>query len=667
MGRAYYSNSFTNFMLQSINEVHGVLSAQHPFAQEESQRNAWREQIFFLQNNLKNLPNGQIYFEFEIPRIGKRVDNILIIHDIIFVLEFKVGETKYSREAVDQVVGYALDLKHFHEGSHNNIIIPILIATEAKAETAEIELQYDLVSNAIHANKQNFQAIIQECLLLSKHPPINHITWETSIYKPTPTITELAQALYKGHKVEEITRHDAGAINLSITSNRISQIIDHSKSKNRKSICFITGVPGAGKTLAGLNIANERSKIAEDEHAVFLSGNGPLVDVLREALRRDESKTYKERGIKILKADIERKVTQFIQNIHHFRDDCLKTQKAPIEKVVVFDEAQRAWTLEQTTAFMKQKKGIQDFSKSEPHFLIETMDRHKDWCTIICLIGGGQEINKGEAGLEAWIVALKDHFPQWDVYFSDLIISNRLYLINDNLKCWLHSNGYKEYELHLAVSVRSYRSEKVSDFVQALLDLNKALAQNILKEIVKTYPIIITRNINEARAWLKRKNRGTHRTGILVSSGARRLRPCGIDSENGIRSDSGRGTIANWFLNDRYDVRSSSFLEIPATQFAIQGLELDWTCVAWGEDFFFDGERWNYQNFTGTNWKKVNKEETKNYLLNTYRVLLTRARQGIVVYIPYGNCEDDTRNPKFYDNTYKYLLDIGIETLKPNI
>ena len=261
MGRAYYSNSFTNFMLQSINEVHGVLSAQHPFAQEESQRNAWREQIFFLQNNLKNLPNGQIYFEFEIPRIGKRVDNILIIHDIIFVLEFKVGETKYSREAVDQVVGYALDLKHFHEGSHNNIIIPILIATEAKAETAEIELQYDLVSNAIHANKQNFQAIIQECLLLSKHPPIKHITWETSIYKPTPTITELAQALYKGHKVEEITRHDAGAINLSITSNRISQIIDHSKSKNRKSICFITGVPGANvnnvRSLNGLGVISQ--------------------------------------------------------------------------------------------------------------------------------------------------------------------------------------------------------------------------------------------------------------------------------------------------------------------------------------------------------------------------------------------------------------------------
>lgn len=663
MERAYYSNSLSGFVAHSIDEVHGALSARHPFSQDERQRNAWRDQIAILQQVVDCFPDGRIYFEFEIPRIGKRADNILIIADTIFVLEFKVGEVRYTKDAIDQVLGYALDLKHFHEGSHHVQIVPIVVATAADEMPFKLHFPSDLVADPVLANSHSLKSAIERCLLGGSQQAIDYLVWERSIYKPTPTIMELAQALYKGHRVEEITRHDAGAINLSKTSDRINQIIDFSKTNDRKSICFITGVPGAGKTLAGLNIASQRSVAGTEEHAVFLSGNGPLVDVLREALARDEMSSNAGRAEKVKRADVERKVAQFIQNIHHFRDDCLKTDKAPVEHVVIFDEAQRAWTLEQTAAFMKQKKGVQEFEQSEPDFLISVMDRHTEWCTVICLVGGGQEINKGEAGIQAWIEALKEHYSDWDVYYSSSILSSELYVNKPEVVSWLKAKGREEELLHLSISMRSYRSEKVSDFVHALLSLDRDGAARILKEVKDQYPILVTRSIGQAKRWLREKVRGSHRAGIVVSSGAKRLRPCGIDTENGVRSNSGRDMISNWFLNGRSDVRSSSFLEVPATQFAIQGLELDWICVAWGEDFYFDGRQWCYQNFTGTSWKNVHSEEAQKYLLNAYRVLLTRARQGVVVYIPQGDVDDETRLIQFYDGTFEYFRSIGVEEI----
>ncbi len=655
MKRAYYSSDIKDFLQESNNSILGELTANHSNRSlEELQVNAWRKQIAILKDQLVGL-NGRIYFEFAIPRMGKRVDNIIIIKNTVFIIEFKVGGDSYDKHAIEQVIDYTIDLKNFHEGSHNIRLVPILIATNA----TNVSEKNSQVLDHITAAKTN-QFSLAETLknyIINNKESIDIEYWENSIYKPTPTIVEAAQALYKGHNVKEITRSDSGAINLSKTAEGINSIIEKSKSNKAKSICFVTGVPGAGKTLAGLNIAVERMKADEDEHAVFLSGNGPLVGVLREALTRDEVLTAKKNGKKLTKEQAKIKTNAFIQNIHHFRDDNLLSNKAPIEKVVVFDEAQRAWTRKQASSFMKRKKGNDEFNKSEPEFLIEVMNRHTDWCTIVCLIGGGQEINTGEAGLEEWIKSLEEHFQDWEVHYSNTILESDNYLKSDSSKKWLLEKGKSLAELHLAVSVRSFRSEQLSNFIHELLNNKLESSKKIYSMICNVYPIVLTRNLDKAKEWLRNNAKGSERIGIISSSGARRLRHLGINVKNEI-------TASNWFLNDNNDVRSSFFLEEVATEFDIQGLEIDWACIAWGGNFHIENREWKYQNFKGTKWQNINKEIDKEYLKNTYRVLLTRARQGMVIFIPKGSITDETRSCHFYDDTYKYFKEIGIKELE---
>ena len=654
MRRAYYSNSIEIFLKDSETSILGELSFNHTNRTlEDLQKNAWVKQIQILKEQLVGI-NGQIYFEFAIPRMGKRVDNIIIIDNVVFVIEFKVGDGGYEKHAIEQVLDYTLDLSNFHEGSHSIQLIPVLVATNASSEST-ITNDVAAYSTAAKANKNNLKEVLNR-FLDSTNNAINVEYWENSIYKPTPTIVEAAQALYKGHNVKEITRSDSGAINLTKTADCMNRIVENSKNENLKSICFVTGVPGAGKTLAGLNIANERMNTDEDEHAVFLSGNGPLVQVLREALTRDEVLTAKEAGECITKKQAAIKANAFIQNIHHFRDEYLNDKEAPIEKVVVFDEAQRAWTKHQTSSFMKRKKGIDDFKMSEPEFLIDVMNRHSDWCTIVCLIGGGQEINTGEAGLEEWINALKEHYSNWDIHYSNLIIENDNYIKSSEIQNWINHNGQSENELHLAVSVRSFRSEKLSNFVHELLDVKTHISKEIFRQIKNEYPIVLTRDIEKAKNWLRNIAKGTERIGLISSSGARRLRPLGIDVKNEI-------SAPNWFLNKSNDIRSSYFLEDIATEFDIQGLEIDWACIAWGANFHMNNTTWEYQKFKGTKWQNINQTIDKEYLKNTYRVLLTRARQGMVIFIPNGSKIDHTRPSKFYDKTYEYLKEIGIKEL----
>lgn len=654
--RSYYKNSISDFILEDEKSILGKLIYYHRNRTlEDLQKNAWVSQIRILKDQLINY-QGQIYFEFTIPRMGKRVDNILIIDDCIFVVEFKVGEGGYDKYAIDQVIDYTLDLKNFHEGSHLTQLIPVLVATNATS-VENSKAKIILLEQTAKSNKENFNDVLSIFLDFTK-PKIDVDNWENSIYKPTPTIIEAAQALYKGHNVLEISRSDSGAINLSKTANCLNKIIEDSKQQNKKSICFLTGVPGAGKTLAGLNIANERMKVDEDEHAVFLSGNGPLVDVLREALTRDLVKTTKENGGVIKKDNAKRKTNAFIQNIHHFRDEYLKHKIEPTEKVVVFDEAQRAWTKKQVGSFMKRKKGIENFNMSEPEFLIDVMDRHKDWCTIVCLIGGGQEINTGEAGLEEWINAFEQKYQDWNIHYSSLIADSTEYIKSSEQKKWLEEYGHSEEELHLAISIRSFRSEKLSDFIQHLLDLNLEKAQQIFQEIKNDYPIYLTRDLGTAKQWLRNKVKGSERSGIISSSGARRLKPLNIDVKNEI-------SAPNWFLNPKEDIRSSNFLEDVATEFDIQGLEIDWSCIAWGANFHINNSKWKHQNFKGTKWMNINQDISKEYLKNTYRVLLTRARQGMIIYLPVGSMTDFTRPSEFYDETWNYFQKIGIKEISP--
>lgn len=656
MNRSYYSNTIKNFLEEDKHKILGEINQHYSNRHLELlQKNAWSSQIDILKEQLQGI-EGAIYFEFTIPRMGKRVDNILIVNDAIFVIEFKIGSEYYDSYAIRQVIDYALDLRNFHEGSHNARLIPLLVATEAPRLMNELDKVEDFIEVA-KCNKSTIKETLLACLKISGDDEINVVDWENSIYKPTPTIVEAAQALYKGHNVKEISRSDADAINLSETTDTLNQIIENTKVAQQKSICFVTGVPGAGKTLAGLNIANERMQKNEQEHAVFLSGNGPLVEVLREALTRDVVVEATQSGKKTTKADAKRKTSTFIQNIHHFRDEYLRDHQEPIEKVVVFDEAQRAWNKEQASAFMKQKKGKDDFLMSEPDFLVQVMDRHDGWCMIICLIGGGQEINKGEAGIEEWIHVLSEHYQDWKVYYSHLITDSPNYLRSDQLKKWLNSKAVSEESLHLAVSIRSFRSEKLSAFIYHLLELDEEVAKKLYQEVEDDFPIVLTRKIVEAKKWLKSKAKGNERIGIIASSGARRLRPYGIDVKNKL-------TASNWFLNEKEDVRSSFFLEDVATEFEIQGLEIDWTCIAWGANLHLNNGEWVYQNFKGTRWMNIKKKVNQEYLKNAYRVLLTRARQGMVIFIPQGEETDITRSASYYDETYHYLKSIGIKELE---
>jgi hypothetical protein len=659
MNKAYYSSSINGFINENTDAIYGKISGQYDLNKLTIQQsNAWKSQIIILKETL-SVFSGKVYFEFTIPRMGKRVDNILIIDNCIFVLEFKIGSSVYDKYAKEQAFDYGLDLNNFHEGSHEKIIIPILVADRAYSIQNFYKRSFDNLYETICSNSSDLTEVISTTLSNFKDiAKVDIGYWENSIYKPTPTIIEAATALYKKHNVGEISRSDSGAENLSITSECISQIIDLSKENRRKSICFITGVPGAGKTLAGLNIANLRSNYKEEEHAVFLSGNGPLVDVLREALARDKVKMAKEINEAMTKSSASSQVKSFIQNIHHFRDASIKDDKAPIEKVTIFDEAQRAWTKEQASNFMKRNKGIVDFDKSEPEFLIEVMDRHQDWCTIVCLIGGGQEINTGEAGLEEWIRPFAVKFNDWDIYYSSKIVEDENYIKDENALVILKDRkAIRKDELHLSVSLRSFRSAQLSSFIQEIINNDIHKAKVIYHDFIKKdYPIKITRDLNTARNWLKKQSKGSERIGIVASSGGIRLRPFGLNVKAKIDAPI-------WFLNDRDDIRSSYFLEEVATEFDIQGLELDWTCLAWDGDLFYDNEKWNFRKFKGTKWQNINNNEIINYLINSYRVLLTRARQGMVIYIPDGNNEDITRPHFMYDGTFNFFKALGIEVI----
>ncbi len=647
--RAYYTADKSKFFSDSEAHILGELTQGHAFALELAQKGAWQQQVAILRGALKDLPEFTLHFEFAIPRMGKRADAVLVVGDCIFVIEFKVGSDVFDRYAIEQVEDYALDLKNFHQGSHNLSLVPILVATKAAASRdVQLELALDQVARPLCLAVHDLGEVIR--LIAARHKvAFDAVAWAASGYRPTPTIVEAARALYARHDVKDIARSDADAINLGRTQDFISGVIDRAKAESRKAICFVTGVPGAGKTLAGLNIATQRSEAHADEHATFLSGNGPLVDVLREALARDQSRRSGHS-----KAHAEREVRAFIQNIHHFRDEYV-AGTTPSEHVVVFDEAQRAWTRAQASKFMQQKRNVPDFDMSEPEFLLSVMDRHADWCTVVCLIGGGQEINVGEAGMSEWLAAIRERFGHWDVYASEQIRQPDYDLSHEARDFIARPQVTLSDDLHLGVSMRSFRAETLSDFISHVLNGDAEAARSAYARLSR-YPIWLTRDLGAARTWLRQTARGSERYGLVASSGALRLRPEGVHIKASIDPP-------NWFLNDRDDVRSSYYLEEVASEFDVQGLELDWTGVCWDADFRRENDTWGHYNFKGTRWQSVNDRFRKLYLKNAYRVILTRARQGMVIFVPKGDTADPTRPPSYYDETYSFLIDCGLKAL----
>lgn len=653
----YYSDTITDFLQKLPETIIGEISVNGRLGHINTELYAWEFQIKLLKEVLQNY-EGNLFFEFSIPRMGKRVDCLLIIKNIVFVIEFKVGEKEFLNQNIEQVWDYALDLKNFHKPSHHLLLVPILVATHSKSSSFEIitTSHNDNLVNPLKTNAENFGNTIHEVLsFFQSEERINSSDYISGSYSPTPTIIEAAISLYNNHNVEEITRSDADTTNLKVTTEYISETIQYAKLNNKKIICFVTGVPGAGKTLVGLKVATEHLDKERGNTSVFLSGNKPLVDILQEALSRDKIIQEKSRGNKLTKKQARESVKAFIQIIHHYRDEYLRDHKPPYDHVAIFDEAQRAWTKEQTVKFMQQKKGIPNFQYSEPEFLISCLNRHQDWAVVVCLVGGGQEINTGEAGISEWLSAIKNQFSDWETRISPNLFDSEYAAQTTIEKLKQKSEVVFNDNLHLAVSMRSFRAEYLSSLIKEILDNNEN-AKNTLSQLQDKYPIVLTRDIVKAKNWLKEKARGSERYGIVVSSQAYRLKPLAIDVKTQINH-------VHWFLDGKDDIRSSYFLEDVATEFQVQGLELDWACVTWDGDLRFTKGGWKTFSFVGNKWQNIHKEVRRKYLINAYRVLLTRARQGMVIVVPDGNKDDHTRQPEFYNSTFIYLKNIGFKTI----
>lgn len=548
--RAFYSANFKQFLLTEPNDIAGQITNAHTQTLQHLQTRAWFDEITILKSVLRQLaePEGFIFFEFMIPRMGRRADIIIVYKGIVFVVEFKVGSTTFTAADKRQAHGYALDLKNFHRGSHDKYIVPLLIATKANIQSQISHFANDNVADTLEVAPNELAAIIQQIAGQLNQPNFDSKDWEKSGYLPTPTIIEAAQALYAQHKVEDIARSEADAQNIGQTSQKLLELIHEARTQKRKIICFVTGVPGAGKTLVGLNIASTHSNADEKEYSVFLSGNGPLVSVLQEALARDRRDRTQERI-----GDCRRHTEQFIQNIHKFRDDSLISIEPPAEQVAIFDEAQRAWNVEQTSKFMQTKRKQTGFNKSEPEYLIEVMDRHKDWAVIIALIGGGQEINTGEVGLVGWLDAVNNQFSHWDAYYSTDLLGGEY--VSTGLRKDSFLKGTSLTCLHLATSMRSFRAEKLSNFVHYLINGQSDKALDIFATFSAKYPIKVTRDLKVAKRWVKSKVRGTETIGMLASSNGIRLKAEGIFVKNKIEPK-------DWFLGPVEDIRSSFFCKL---------------------------------------------------------------------------------------------------------
>ncbi len=708
--RCLYNSSLKEFIDADENLIFGIIDSNAHGVTLTTTKESWQEEISVMKKLLSVLDkkDGKIVFEYDIPRLGKRIDVVLLYCGIVFCIEFKTGNQDIGQAHYDQVLDYALDLKNFHKFSQDKLIVPILVDPKLKKATSNIQMSVydDRVVNPLLTGENGICDLITK--VLNRFPnetPVND-NWIISPYAPTPTIIEAAKTLYESHSVENITRHEADKVSTDTTISYIIDVIQKSKQNGEKSICFVTGVPGAGKTLVGLDVAvrqtyQDNNKPVEDEGAVYLSGNGPLVAVLNEALAQDNHQKCKDRGERKNLSDSRREVGKFIQIIHRYRDNMLAKIKNPVENgvleidptkaveqeksgygevehVAIFDEAQRAWTHKRIADYLKRggtygnKLKVPNFPMSESAFLIWSLDQREDWATIICLVGGGQEIHDGEAGISEWINALNDKFPHWKVYISPKLTEPEYAEGKVNELLQGNKNVTYAESLHLGVSLRSFRAEKLSAFVHALLAVEPDKASELYNEIKDKYPIVLTRDMEKAKAWLHSKVRGTERTGVLITKESSRYKPLGIHA-----LPSGDENAVHWFLDDKANTKSSNYLEDAATEIQVQGLELDYTCLLWDADMRYDNGEWRFYKFNGsTKWNEQlptteSKQELRKYMLNAYRVLLTRARSGMVICVPKGNLnktlsgfwEDSTRLPEYYDGTYEYLKGLGIDEI----
>ncbi len=663
--KAYYFNTIPGFIDENSDNIVAQL-IRHSFEDNDKQREAWANQIGELQKRMKECQmDGDIIFEYDIVRLGKRIDVILLIRHMVFSLEFKNGTKKtYTAADAQQAEDYATDIKNFHKESEDLYVCPILIVNQAAKNKNKQGID-SYPDKQIYLQYENIETLLPKVKEVSEKygddQKLDFNVWFNSPYYPTPTIIAAAVEAYRSHDLTEIANSEAGQKDIKKCEDRINSIIEYAKKNKKKCVCFVTGVPGAGKTLVGLDVVAKTLEKNGEERSVYISGNGPLVKVLRAALKdsikkRNEDLPRNKRKSKI-ELGLERTaIDGLIQGSLGFKKHfALNTKHVP-EHVLIFDEAQRVWNKKQME---RKHKNDQVPGVSEPSFIFSVMNRHEDWAVMVCLIGLGQDIHDGEVGINEWFNCGISEFTGWEMYYSDRIFDQIEDRIIDRDMIEGCDRCHKTSELHLNTSTRSYRAGNQCKFVDYLIDNNPKMAKDVLESLWNKYNIFITRNFQDAKAWVRSKVRGSQRSGVLASSNAMRLRPDGIYVPKDL-------DVESWFLAPSNDLRSSNSLEIVASEFKIQGLEIDWSIVCWDADLRRTKDGWGYFSFRGSKWQKRNQMDSQRYLLNAYRVLLTRARQGMVIFVPLGVDKDidSTRSKEYYDGIYNYLRSCGIPELK---
>ena len=657
-GKAYYCNSIPGFIEDRADQIIGQL-VRHAFEINKDQSEAWNRQISELQCRLKACGMaGDIIFEYDIVRLGKRIDVILLIRHMVFSLEFKNGKNVFTAQDAQQAEDYAIDIKNFHKESEDLYVCPILIATDAPQYPKEQSIAC-YSDKQVHLQRENIETLIPKVSTITEKYgediSIDFEKWFNSPYHPTPTIIAAAVEAYRSHDISQIANSEAGQSDIDKCEEQLANIVEYAKNNHKKCICFVTGVPGAGKTLVGLDVVASNLKLGKENLSVYISGNGPLVEVLRSALKQ----SVKDQKVDKKETDIA--INALIQGSYAFKRDCVKNPKAPPERIMIFDEAQRVWNKEKMTE--KHEKDPL-MSVSEPHLLVSIMDRHPDWAVIICLVGLGQDIYDGEVGITEWFRCGIEDYPAWELFYAPELFQQaedkEILQTSEKKRIVECERCHPKPGLHLKTSIRSFRADKQCLFVDSILNNEPEVAKTVYEQISAKYPVFLTRDLQQAKDWARGHIRGSQRCGMLACSSAQRLRPDGVYVPKDL-------DVKNWFLAPTDDLRSSNRMELVASEFKVQGLEIDWAVVCWDADLRRKNDSsWEYYTFRGSRWNRRNKEEQKRYLVNSYRVLLTRARQGMVIFVPRGDDPetDETRNHAFYDGIYSYLLKCGIKELK---
>ena len=618
---------------------------------ELAQRHAWEAEARLLRAALAGAPDGwRVLFEYDLLRLEKRIDVVLLTDRAVLVLEFKHGARGFAAGDLRQVEDYALDLHDFHAGCRRHPVVPVLVATEAAAVALDMPLLWHGVTPVLRASGANLGAVIGEVQRGIGAPgeAMDVAGWEAQPYRPVPSVLEAATLLFRRNSVAEIAAARADAANLTLTTGAIEAAIAEAREGGRHVVVFVTGIPGAGKTLCGLNVVFGALR---RHGAAFLTGNVPLVSVLREALARNAAP---QGGKGRARAHAE--AVTALQNVHRFLETYVtQPEHLPEAHVIVFDEAQRAWDAAQATKNTQRR--VSRLTASEPEHTLEIMGRHRDWAVVVALIGQGQEINTGEAGLAEWGRVIAEA-PRWRAVAAPRVMGEgeAAQRLASGAAAWLRLDA----RLDLTVPMRSVRESAGAAWVQAVLDDDPAEARRIAREC-EALPFLLTRDLGEMRLGLRQLARGMRRAGLVASAGARRLRAEGL----GVQVPD----VADWFLNTWPDVRGSEALETFATEYDCQGLELDVVGLAWDGDFRRGAGRWQARRFAGDRWQIVRGEEERRFIRNTYRVLLTRARYETVIWVPRGSRQgaawhDATRDAAEYDAVADYLVECGVRRLR---